>query len=277
VADGSSFEATVAGLTNGISYTFTVTAANAFGAGEPSATSTPVVPSGPPGPPLDVTAVPGDGLADVLWSPPLSDGGSPVTQYLAVSDPAGLTVVVDGSTLNAKMSGLTNETAYTFTVTATNLLRTGEPSAPSESATPQGRPGPPLAVVALPGDGQARVSWVPPVSDGGAAIEGYVVTANPGGASKAVDGSTFEAVLIGLANDLDHTFTVVATNAVGAGPPSQPSVAVAPHGPTPIPGYTVWGLAALAGIVGLTLVARLRRTLFRTHVGSGSLEGSKGT
>ncbi|MDA1347661.1 MAG: fibronectin type III domain-containing protein [Chloroflexi bacterium] len=276
VTDGTSFEATVVGLTNGTSYTFTVTAANAFGAGEPSAPSTVVVPTGPPGPPLDVTAVPGDGLADVFWSPPLSDGGSPVTQYLVVSDPVGLTVVVDGSTLNAKMPGLTNETAYTFTVTAANLLGIGEPSAPSESARPRGRPGPPLAVVAFAGDRQARVTWTAPVSDGGAAIEGYVVTANPSGITEGVDGSTFEAVLAGLANDLDHTFTVVATNSVGAGPPSQPSVAVAPHGPTPIPGYSVWGLAALASIVGLILVARLRRS-YRAHVESTSVAGSKGT
>ena len=91
-----------------------------------------------------------------------------------------------------------------------------------------------------------------------------------------MDGSTLEAVLTGLANDLDHTFTVVATNSVGTGPPSQPSVAVAPHGPTPIPGYSVWGLAALASIVGLILAGQLGRS-HRTHVEAAAVPGSKGT
>lgn len=63
-----------------------------------------------------------------------------------------------------------------------------------------------------------------------------------------------------LANHLNHTFTVVATNSVGADPPSQPSVSVAPHGPTPIPSYSVWGLAALASTAGLILTGHLRRS-----------------
>jgi hypothetical protein len=142
VVGGQTLFGTVTGLTDGNAYTFTVAATNGVGTGDASGPSTAVTPQGPPGPPAGVGAVAGDAEAVVSWSPPLSDDGSPVTQYLAVSDPAGLT----------------NETAYTFTVTATNLLGTGEPSAPSESATPRGRPGPPLAVVALPGDGQARVS-----------------------------------------------------------------------------------------------------------------------
>jgi hypothetical protein len=63
-----------------------------------------------------------------------------------------------------------------------------------------------------------------------------------------------------LANDLDHTFTVVATNSVGAGPPSQPSVAVAP----------------LASIVGLIMAGQLGKS-HRTHVEAATVLGSKGT
>ena len=183
---------------------------------------------------------------------------------------------VAGAALAATVTGLANGTAYTFAARAGNAIGAGGLSVASGTVTPVGPTSESRSVVALPGDGQIRVSWAPPVSDGGAAIEGYVVTANPAGASRAVDGATFEAGLTELANDLDHTFTVVATNSVGAGPPSQPSVAVAPHGPTPIPSYSAWGLAALASIVGLIMAGQLGRS-HRTHVEAATVLGSKGT
>ena len=71
-----------------------------------------------PGPPLNVTAVPGDGQATVSWNAPLSDGGSQITSYTVSSSPGDFTV----STLTTSViiTGLTNLTSYTFTVIATN-------------------------------------------------------------------------------------------------------------------------------------------------------------
>ena len=90
----------------------------------------------PPGPPTDVAATAGDGEATVSWSPPLSDGGSPIVQYAVTSTPDSLTAVVEGSTLSATVTGLTNGTAYTFVVTATNAIGASGPSAPSSPVTP---------------------------------------------------------------------------------------------------------------------------------------------
>ena len=77
-------------------------------------------------------------------------------------------VDVTGSPLptSTQVTGLTNGTAYTFTVTATNAIGTGPPSGPSNSVTPTGptAPGAPTAVSATAGDTTATVTWTAPVN-----------------------------------------------------------------------------------------------------------------
>lgn len=95
----------------------------------------PTVPSAPTG----VAATAGDGRATVSWSPPATQG-SPVTSYTVTAAPGGATVTVPAAETTATMTGLTNGTAYTFTVTATNSSGSGPSSAPSVPVMP-GRAG----------------------------------------------------------------------------------------------------------------------------------------
>ena len=88
-----------------------------------------------PGSPTGVTAVAGDGNAYVSWTAPVSNGGSPITGYTVKSSPGGLTATAPTAT-PVTVSGLTNGTAYTFTVTATNTVGTSAPSTASSSVTP---------------------------------------------------------------------------------------------------------------------------------------------
>jgi hypothetical protein len=90
------------------------------------------------------------------------------------------------------------------------------------------RPGPPRFVFATPGDGQARVGFTEPVSDGAGSPSYYTVTASPGGQSAS--GPASPIVVSGLTNGVSYTFTVTATRTGLTGEPSLPSAAVVPAG-----------------------------------------------
>ncbi len=136
--------ATVDGLANGTSYTFTVTAANAAGAGPASAHSNAVTPTGstivPPSAPTGVTVAGATGQALVGWSAPASDGGSAIASYTVtgyVGGSAVASVEVGGSVTSVVVKGLTNGTGYTFTVTAANAAGSGPSSGASSVVVPR--------------------------------------------------------------------------------------------------------------------------------------------
>ena len=147
---------TVTGLTNGTAYTFVVTAANAAGTGTASTASTAVTPRTVPGAPTAVVATPGNGQAVVSWTAPASDGGSPITGYTVTPHPAGGTSTCTTAT-SCTVTGLTNGTAYTFTVTATNAAGSSAPSSREHLRDPAGpSPAHPPRSPQRRGNGQRR-------------------------------------------------------------------------------------------------------------------------
>ena len=138
----------VPGLSNGTSYTFTVTASNAAGAGPATAPSNAVTPFGLPAAPTAVSATAGDGYAQVQFTPPASDGGAAILYYTVTASPGGQST--SGTAAPITVYGLANGVSYTFSVTATNAAGAGPASTPSSSAvTPAGperpHPDPPAA------------------------------------------------------------------------------------------------------------------------------------
>jgi uncharacterized protein (TIGR02145 family) len=124
----------VTGLTNGTSYTFTVVATNTVGSSASSAPSTAVTPATAPDAPTGVVATAGNTSASVAFVAPSSTGGSVITGYTVTSSPGGITAM--GTTSPINVTGLTNGTAYTFTVVATNAVGNSVASAASAAVTP---------------------------------------------------------------------------------------------------------------------------------------------
>ncbi len=190
----------------------------------------------PPAAPTGVTATAGNASATVSWTaPPGTVTSYTVTPFVGTT--AGTPVTVNGSppTTSTTVSGLTNGTAYTFKVSATNSLGTGPASAASNTVTPAAGsvPGTPTAVTAATaGPGSVTVSWSAPGSS--SAITSYTVTPFVGttaGTPVTVSGSppATSTTVSGLTNGTTYTFKVSATSSIGTGSASGASNSATPE------------------------------------------------
>ena len=247
----------VPGLTNGTSYLIVLKAINQFGPGLPSS---PV--SGSPQPlaptaPTNVRATPGFEQITLLWSPPLSNGGSEISKYLITYN--GITRDV-GTATTSTITGLLNGTLYTFQITATNTSSITGPAA-TISATPYDHPveisPAPVPTNSLDSStvlaNQINLTWTAPL-DQGSVITKYTLQWTPADATgtKIITGSppATNTLITGLTNGTYYTFTAYATNAGGDGPLSQASGEYKPVGP-PTPPTNLSGTVGSTGRVDL--------------------------
>lgn len=126
----------VSGLTNGKAYQCSVVAKNAVGESAPMGTQR-VTPATVPDPPISVSAAGGNASAIVSFiANPAANGGSAILGYTAQCGTAS----VSGSTSPIIVTGLTNRTVYTCSVTATNLIGSSVPAFAPNSVTPVAQP-----------------------------------------------------------------------------------------------------------------------------------------
>jgi titin len=217
-------------LVNGRLYTVQIRGVNVAGAGAAS-TSTLRAPQGTPDAPTDVVLTPGDGSLSVAFVPG-ADGGSSVTRIEYRLNGGAW---VDSGALSSPLSigGLTNGTTYDVELRAVSALGDGDASSPV-SGSPRTLPAAPGSVVAVSGDGTATIGWAAPLSDGGAAVTGYVATLydqSAGGIPLAsCTTADLGCVVEGLDNGTTYYVGVIAVNAAGASPASAPRLAVRPLG-----------------------------------------------
>jgi hypothetical protein len=174
-----------------------------------------------PNPPVDVSASPYNQSAVVAWALPFFDGGSDISGYTVTSSPEGKTCTATTGALSCTVTGLTNGTPYTFTVTATNGIGTSEPSDASDPVTPIAVPDAPV-VTAVGFNHSVVVSWSAP-ADNGSDISGYTATASPGGAHCTTT-TELTCPIGGLTNGTAYTISVTATNGNGTGPGGTTSI-----------------------------------------------------
>jgi hypothetical protein len=214
---GAASPITVTGLTNGTTYTFTVTATNSVGTGLPSAASNSVTPLS-----SQTITFSNPGTQNFGTSPTLTataSSGLPVTYTSSTPD---VCTVTSGGVLTFLKSG----TATIHADQAGDGIYMPAPTVTRSFTVSAVLPGAPTIGTVAAGDKLATVSFIPPTSNGGASITGYTVTSSPGGFTATGSGSPI--TVTGLTNGTAYTFTVTATNTVGTGLPSLFSAAVTP-------------------------------------------------
>ncbi len=135
---------TVTGLTNGTEYTFEVRAKNALGEGGSSRVA--ATPATMPGEIQNLRADPGNTQVTLRWGMPSSDGGSSITSYqyrhketTGGTFPSWPAHTAPGATAqSATVTGLTNDTEYTFEVRAVTAVKAGD--SVSTTSTPTAPP-----------------------------------------------------------------------------------------------------------------------------------------
>jgi hypothetical protein len=137
------------------------------------------------------------------------------------SNPGGITYT--GTSSPIVVTGLTNGTSYTFTMTATNIMGTGlSSSPPSNSVTPRTVPGSIGSLSASAGDKEVGLFWSAPSSNGGSEIIDYIIEyklssdSNWSVFADPVSNNT-SAIVTGLVNNLSYDFRVSAVNSIGQG------------------------------------------------------------
>jgi type II secretory pathway pseudopilin PulG len=250
---GGALSCTVTGLTNGDSYTFSVTATNASGTGPSSTPTSPITPAeNVPGAPTNAVASARYQGALVTWSPPTSNGGAAITLYTVTAadstNSANGGQVLTATTGSVVFTGLTNGDSYTFTATATNAIGTGPASSPTNAVTPVTTvPDAPTNVSAGVGNASSVVTYSAPSYTGGSGITSYTLqyavspyTSWTPATTTPPTCATTSCTVTGLTNGVTYEFEVAATNSTGTGPWSSPS---SPVTPITVPG-------APTGVVG---------------------------
>lgn len=174
------------------------------------------------------TATSGNQQATVTFTPPSDNGGDPITGYTVTSSPGGVTA--SGSSSPIIVTGLTNGTSYTFSVTATNGVGTSIASAASNSITPS-LPDLPGQVAGLTSTGvnqQVLLSWTAvtaadPVSD--YKVEYKLATDSSWSTFADGTSTATKTIVTGLANGSSYNFRVSAMNSAGFGTVSSASTA----------------------------------------------------
>ena len=136
IASTGAFMSSITGLAANTTYYVKAYATNSAGTnyGEEVSFTTITI----SGVPIDVSAIVGNTQATISFTAPLSNGGSAITCYTVTSSPGAKTGT--GTTSPIIVTGLTNGTAYTFTVTATNAAGTSSASDASEAVIPNAAP-----------------------------------------------------------------------------------------------------------------------------------------
>ena len=203
------------GLTNGSTYCFVVTAANAGGESGYSnrVCATPTSPSSPP---TNLTATAGNLIATLTWS--ASSGATSYNIYQSTTSGGAYAEVGSSTSTSAVVGSLSNGTTYYFVVTA--VTSSGESgysnqtsATPVSAPPPTSPPSPPTNLIATAENAMVTLYWS---ASSGATSYNVYESQSPTGPYNHVGSSTgtFSPVY-GLTNGTTYYFVVTAVNSSG--------------------------------------------------------------
>jgi hypothetical protein len=218
-ATGKASPITITGLTNGIRYSCTVTAAAANGTSDPSPAV--LVTPGPLlyKPSMFYLLTPGNGSATVAYGLPSEFLMDPRPWSVAVTCkaaglPPATTSSADSVIEFITVTGLQNGVIYSCTLRITS--ESGAAISGQIDVVP-GTPVRPLAPNATPGNASVTLSFQAS-ADNGFPVTGYTATCEATGQeSRTVKGAASPLVVTGLANGAAYSCNVYGSNALGAG------------------------------------------------------------
>jgi hypothetical protein len=226
-------------VVNGTTYLYGV---RAFTMVNESALAGPLsaTPYGPPGAPAGLEASPGDGQVLLEWSPPVNDGGRPLTGYRVYAGPSTGGLTLRSSTMvvtSHYLSGLANGEEVLLAVAAVNEMGEGPMSA-IVGATPYGPPSRPRDFNITIGAEGVMLGWTVPERLGGASSVSYRVERGPSptalGMLAMIDGTT-DYLDMTVARGSTYYYRVLAINPLGnPGEPTETLVAAVPGLPGPV-------------------------------------------
>ena len=174
-----------------------------------------VTPLAVPQSPTDLAVELGNGEVTVSWMAPVDSGGTALTGFTVTAVPGSASCTAAAGDTSCVVNGLTKGSTYTFEVVAENSVGDSLPA--TIDATVPTRPDAPEIVSVVPGDGSLEVTWAPSVSDGGAPITLYRVTAAAGGVNTTCEGLSTDTTctVTGLQNGVVYSVYVRAINVAG--------------------------------------------------------------
>jgi fibronectin type 3 domain-containing protein len=220
---GGALDYTDTTVSNGTTYYYTVAAVNGVGTGAQSneVSATPeAAPLDPPGAPVLTSATGGASQVTLAWTAPADDGGAAISNYevrRATSPGNEVLVHTVGNVLTYTDIGLTNGQTYYYVVAAVNSAGTSAISN-ERSAVPKAPPSAPRSLAAKAKSGQIKLTWLAPLSNGGAGITGYEVWrgTSPGGEVKiATVGNVLSFVDPTVSRRITYYYRVRAVNGFG--------------------------------------------------------------
>jgi hypothetical protein len=220
---------TISSLTNGTLYNVLVRTDNGVGDSTASSSSS-STPRTLPGAPTQVVATGGAASAQVTWNVPTSNGGAPILSYSAsaytVSSGGSAVASCTSATLSCTISGLSNDTTYSFDVSANNVAGTGPTSSPRVTGEPVALPGAPTLSTLSAGNSYLSVPYSAGTFDANDPITGYQYSTDGGATWQNAPQSASPITISGLTDGTSYTVELRATSASGAGAASNSEVGV---------------------------------------------------